>query len=580
MSNTCTYDLETIKSKIKETVNSKLETNRSLGNTFEGFYNVLKNTIQEMIRDNEFQASLMSDEDKLKLVKGLKFKFANIFAKFRVLNFSEDKTSELLSALSLVTSQKNPASEKDNPKISDRTLLTGRLEEKPDDKDFLGNAYLNSPRARMYAENLGREQVVKSFLYTEEVTESGIRKTIIGSQCELERAILNTQQKLLNKIVEYILSSGDEFLKQKIREYNEKRKGGNINEETILKHLQDPIIFDPNKPNRLGSFVLLQRYFGDYFTRPGDLEDLIDNINQDNPDVNKKLILDAYNSYILLQNFDEFVKLQFGDLINIDRQKPKFSPNRYKLKNEGSNLFTTFRTTDEIWLDKEINKVAQLIITTTRKYNQLTKTPLENEYLTFNGFVRSVGKLKTLMKGTINSSSQSEQKFAQFKEQNSNISQKTKNYIEEHNIKSMRQLVCSSRVFPETAWEAIFDILANTDSISILNELFGATPELGFQREDLNNYYSIWKELIGSNSSLSSGVNSTIAKSSYNYASYLTQVIDSMFETSYLQYYVYNRLTICLKFPCSEICTLNEQKQQPPTLKVGDCCFFIMQKGM
>jgi len=110
-----------------------------------------------MIRDNEFQASLMSDEDKLKLVKGLKFKFANIFAKFRVLNFSEDKTSELLSALSLVTSQKNPASEKDNPKISDRTLLTGRLEEKPDDKDFLGNAYLNSPRARMYAENLGRE---------------------------------------------------------------------------------------------------------------------------------------------------------------------------------------------------------------------------------------------------------------------------------------------------------------------------------------------------------------------------------------------------------------------------------------
>jgi len=86
----------------------------------------------------------------------------------------------------------------------------------------------------------------------------------------------------------------------------------------------------------------------------------------------------------------------------------------------------------------------------------------------------------------------------------------------------MRQLVCSSRVFPETAWEAIFDILANTDSISTLNELFGATPELGFQREDLNNYYSIWKELIGSNSSLSSGVNSTIAKSSYNYASYLT----------------------------------------------------------
>jgi hypothetical protein len=45
MSNTCTYDLETIKSKIKETVNSKLETNRSLGNTFEGFYNVLRNTI-------------------------------------------------------------------------------------------------------------------------------------------------------------------------------------------------------------------------------------------------------------------------------------------------------------------------------------------------------------------------------------------------------------------------------------------------------------------------------------------------------------------------------------------------------
>jgi hypothetical protein len=99
------------------------------------------------------------------------------------------------------------------------------------------------------------------------------------------------------------------------------------------------------------------RYFPGLFTKPGNLDLLVNNIRKNNPDQRQKLQLEAYNAYILLKHFDDFVIKRFEKLVEINPNTKQFHPMRYVLKNEGSKLFTTWRTTDEIWLNKEINNI-------------------------------------------------------------------------------------------------------------------------------------------------------------------------------------------------------------------------------
>jgi hypothetical protein len=61
--------------------------------------------------------------------------------------------------------------------------------------------------------------------------------------------------------------------------------------------------------------------------------------------------------------------MKFGDAITINDDVSDYDYNKYSLSNKGTKVYSSWRNTEEIWLNKEVNNVVQLLISTTPFYH-------------------------------------------------------------------------------------------------------------------------------------------------------------------------------------------------------------------
>lgn len=347
-------------------------------------------------------------------------------------------------------------------------------------------------RAKQQANKIG----VRSILYNE--------NGIVNSITELNESIRDRQEELLSNVIEYLRSR--------------------VSEENQLKH---PEVFGNNVKlykNGLYSGIVetITELYGSILGKENfDPRILNKYYNEKNYKV-----LDAYSSWIILNNFDTIIENIFGKAISVNPDMAKFTGrNKYRIAG-GSNVYNTWRTSDEIDMGKEINNVTQAIVTSIPFIPKGATTPSQDN-IKFNEFLYIISKIKGLVQSANNDWII---KFGIKSKLPQDIKQK-------YQGKSFLNLIATIRTNPQESLPDIFTLLNDTNVINSLIES-GVIENNTFLNVDLNLINSIYEGLFNINNP-----NSLLAiqdKSGYNktnYLAFIAQTIDSSFKSSYLQYF-------------------------------------------
>ena len=359
--------------------------------------------------------------------------------------------------------------------------------------DVWESAYGSAMNAKIRAKQQASKVGVQSLLYNE--------NGIIGSTCDLNASIQEQQEKLLSNVIEYLKTR-------------------------IPVEEQIPIIFQ-SRMYKNGIYtgiveILKSKYNNILGSENFDVMSL-------NKDFNNKNYqrLDAYSSWIILNNFDTIMQQLFGKAIAINPDSPKYTTARDKyIIAGGSNVYNTWRTSDEINLSKEINNITQLIVTSLPLIPNGSTTP-SDQNIKFNEFTYIISKLKDLPY-----KASKDYTFSIADEVILNLSEKTQNYIEG---KSILNIINGLRDNPQEILPIIFEIFGNNNLRDFLQGQ-GVIDGQTFLDVDLDIINSL-------NLGLFNGPNSLEyiqSKSSYqntNYFSFIAQTIDSIYKAGFLQYF-------------------------------------------
>lgn len=362
---------------------------------------------------------------------------------------------------------------------------TGRLEStskniKRIKDDPLAFAYGRALKAKIRAKQHANTVGVHSILYNED--------GIINSVEDLNYSIVNQQEKLLRNILNYLETFGIHI---------NKKLYDNGNYTGIMEELNSKydkfFKFDFNELNNL------------YNT--GQFE-----------------ILDAISSWVILNNFDTVLKQTFGKALNIDPDKSKYSSDKYSIAG-GSNVYTTWRVNEDIDLAKEINNISQAIITSIPYYTAKSTSPGEDRNLKFNEFIYLISKIKDiphyLKKNYIFNIGDE-----------INISDKAKEFL---NGKSLSSVINTLRDNPQESIPLILEAFNN----DILFEDISSSLEYNYfasvDRDLINTVYQGLFNLENPDSLYSIQTKSGFDKN--NYYAFISQTIDSVFKSGFLQYF-------------------------------------------
>lgn len=399
-------------------------------------------------------------------------------------------------------SQDNLDSKVDNVQDQEKPKTANRVS-----RDFVNNYYFKADRVRQVAE----KQAINSFINA--MILNRITGEVVENTTSLNNNLRNLQEQLFKDIINYLRTTSSDKIKslpENISLYKE--VNGKLQYTGVFDDIQDVMV--------------------NYISNTRDiLPDLYEKVKGGLAETKEVLKLKAINSYFLLNNFDQYLKLSFGKSIQIeDFGQFSVNPEKYKISDKGSNVYTTWRVSENINVESEINNLTKLLIESIPKYNwDSRETPLTDAYLSFSDFGYTISKVKML-------SSDPRVSELVFKGDNINdqgwwnsLTSNTRNLLR---YQSLSEVINKIRLNPQVYLEAIFELLAN-------NEFKKAHPEVykDLGQFDLNNIYTIYRGIFSTQHNES--INKIIGNRLDNvYYSYITQTADSIFSVKYLQYYV------------------------------------------
>lgn len=394
----------------------------------------------------------------------------------------------------LLTQWKQPTSKSQEDTTSKNLNKHEEFEKFNEDvwESAYGSAAYAKIRAKQHAATIG----VRSILYNE--------NGIISSSVLLNESVRNEQEKLLQNVIEYIKTQ-------------------------IPKDQQDSEIFGDNVRMYKDGFYTgivekIQSLYGNIFD---EFDTNFLNYNYNNRNFKN---LDAFSSWVILNNFDDIMQKIYGKAITIDPDSAKFSADNSKYSIAGgSNVYNTWRTSEEIDLSKEINNISQVIIISLPYINRGTTTP-SNKNLKFNEFTYLITKLKDIPNQATKDWIPSINEISLI----SDISQETKDYLDD---KSILDLIKGIRENPQEILPVLFEIF-NSDEFRDKLEANGIINKNTFYDIDLDIINSLYQGLF--NPKNENSLISIQNKSGYdtvNYFSFIGQTIDSIYKASFLQYF-------------------------------------------
>ena len=402
----------------------------------------------------------------------------------------------------------------DNSRTTASTKLIERVVTNLDINDisdeFLLKSYGEAIDVRLQAQQLFNELLVNHMLLDRE------NGRVINST-SLNQSIKMLQEKLLNNIYRYLKLYRIEDIKE-IPMYNE--EGEYTNALEVLKQTL-------NRELTFSSQTLLD-------------------LRRKSFDGNKKAKaqLLAYNSKVLLDNFDTYVRLKFGKNIEIQNFGEFTSNPKYHFAKKGVDNNTTWRRSDNIDISKETSGIIKMLISTTKMYtwNQ-REVPVQDSYLSYSMFSYMIAKVKQLGFNPKSFNIDFTDKFSNINVQVlPTLSRSTQTtLIESGNLANAINLI---RLNPQKYLSAIFEILSSDRFYNIVKQNIDTNIYSDFKSFDKNILVTITKGIFTDDNSIRR-INAK--DKSVDYYQYIAQNCDSLSKVNFLQYYVDENNTVKIR---------------------------------
>lgn len=386
---------------------------------------------------------------------------------------------------------------------------------------FLNDAYGSATDVKEYVIRITNNSLFDS-LFVNRGSIVNAPRGVVENSTQLNDNIRAWQQQLFDSIVSYLQSIG------KLNEGDYSLFDIDRNYTGILDNIRDTI----------------SQYLSPIKFQPNYLRELY---NRRLKDPKAKLQLDAYNAWVILKNFDDYLSLRLGDSIDIINNYNRLTTgNKYKIADKTNEMVSNWRTTEDIILADEIDKITQLAITTTPLYNW-DGTRQEGKYLQFQHFTHVIGKLKELGRNpdvynirigevTLNDSG-----VAQVNPLWETLSDKAKEFFTEFSKEGdnigmrLSKAINIIRKNPREYIPYILELITSREFYDTYKDTFFKKEY--WKQEELNYLYTINRGLFSSKSDES--INKLVGvHPKIDYMDFLSQTADAVFKKTLIQYYV------------------------------------------
>ena len=238
--------------------------------------------------------------------------------------------------------------------------------------------------------------------------------------------------------------------------------------------------------------------------------------------------LEAYNAKVILDHFDTYLTITLGKAVQIKDFNQKTGEDKYQISGKTANLATTWRISENIFVEDEADMVTKLAINTTPLIKWQQTTPVDGKFITFQDFEHVIAKVKDLVYREDVIGVTFDNKFI---EDNynlwSSLSEDAKTLL---NGKRLDTVISMIRRNPRQYLHPIFELLTNKD----FYDLYSDTIYKDFTEDELNKLYSISRGIFNGSNSIYELAGQNMEN---DYYSYITQTADAIFNVNYLQYY-------------------------------------------
>lgn len=238
--------------------------------------------------------------------------------------------------------------------------------------------------------------------------------------------------------------------------------------------------------------------------------------------------LEAYNAKVILDHFDTYLTITLGKAVQIKDFNQKTGEDKYQISGKTANLATTWRVSENIFVEDEADMVTKLAINTTPLIKWQQTTPVDGKFITFQDFEHVIAKVKDLVYREDVIGVTFDNKFI---EDNynlwSSLSEDAKTLL---NGKRLDTVISMIRRNPRQYLHLIFELLTNKD----FYDLYSDTIYKDFTEDELNKLYSISRGIFNGSNSIYELAGQNMEN---DYYSYITQTADAIFNVNYLQYY-------------------------------------------
>lgn len=405
-------------------------------------------------------------------------------------------------------------------------------------RNFLERRFKGAPNAKLYFQRSVLIDLVETFL----VRRKGRYPRYFSSQKEMNENVRLYHQELLDRVFEYL--DNDPFMRDRVANLPRVMYQDGVYTEVIsqIKSIVD-LRLNPEAFAK-GEIKSLESHYQEYRDTHNKKEQL-----------SAERFLNAYNAWIVLQDFDTVLSDMFGTIVQV---KPGTENSfdsgltKYSIRNKASNMWESWGDSDDISdMSEIISDVTQALINTSKMYQWGSSEPFNDRYVSFHDFNYVIGTIKKYA-----FDSKMDQIFLHEVPDIDKTSIHTRRVILDilafnrangigNVIKNAdgsevfipkgvtwKQLVSRMNENPQKYLHAIFDILCNTKILE----------KDGFNLDAYkkNLIWSFHKEIFGGDGNSRSLFRIHAGTRQDNIYQIITQVAASTFPEEYLQYYERN----------------------------------------